>query len=82
MKNNPIVFVTIVAALRVAAVSLILSTIYSTLVPFFFQFGFNSGMLGLAAINLVRPLIAALALWFLARPIGKFVLRDFEKSMV
>jgi hypothetical protein len=77
MKNNPTAFVLIVAVIRITAVFLILAPIYS-LLSSLFQLGMNWGISGFILVQLLRPFLAAIALWFLARPIGKIVLRDFD----
>jgi hypothetical protein len=77
MKNQPTAFVLIVVVLRLTAVFLILAPIYS-LVSALFQLGVNWGISGFVVAQLLRSLLAAIVLWFLARPIGKLVLRDFD----
>jgi hypothetical protein len=77
MKSNPTAFVFIVAVLRLVAIYLILSPVY-LLAYSIFRMGAGGGIAGFVLLETLRPLLAAVVLWFLARPIGKLVLRDFD----
>jgi hypothetical protein len=79
MSKYPYAFVFIVAAIRLTSIYLLLSLVYATatavwvngsqlIVPLF-EMMFR---------NCLVPVLAAVVLWFVARPIAKFILRDFD----
>lgn len=81
MKNNPAAFVQIVAVLRLTGIYLILNFVYTNATALL---GMPSEMRGpLSGIifrGSILPIAASFVLWFVARPIARLVLRDFDDS--
>jgi hypothetical protein len=81
MKNNPTAFVLIVSVLRLTGVYLSLSLFYSLATALF---GMPSGMAGSLSRIMLRgsilPLVSSLILWFIARPVAKWILSDFDEA--
>lgn len=81
MTKYPYAFVFIVAAVRLTGIYLLLSLVYTTVTA-----AWNLGgqmivpVLGMMLRNCLVPVLAAVVLWWVARPIAKLVLRDFDKS--
>jgi hypothetical protein len=81
MIKYPYAFIFIVAAIRLTGIYLLISLVYATAVGIW---GTGSQMLVPLFEMMLRscpvPVLAAVVLWFAARPIAKFVLRDFDSA--
>jgi len=81
MKNYPLAFVFIVAALRITAIYLVLSRIYTGVLSLVVMPGKMAwAYLGYQLRDATLPIILSLVLWFIARPIAKLVLKDFDDA--
>ncbi len=78
MKKHPVAFLIIVAAIRLGAVYLTLAAVYVGIVPIVLQMWSSPVLAGFSALAIILPAIASVCLWFLSRPIGKLILRDFD----
>jgi hypothetical protein len=81
MTKYPYAFAFIVAAIRLTAIYILLSLVYATATA---VWGMGSQLIvplfEMMLRNCLVPVLAAVVLWFIARPIGKFVLRDFDNA--
>jgi hypothetical protein len=81
MKSNHAAFVFIVVVMRLTAIYLVLELIYSiATTSLTMPSGMGSMISGFMFRVAIFRLVAALVLWFIARPVGKLVLSDINST--